>query len=241
MSENLFEGENFGGEILGDLDFGGEICGIDEAGRGALAGELVVCGCVFRVEFLGEILGLGLNDSKKLSPKKREKIFADLIKFCDYILVYFRNIIIDEIGISECLRRALMVIRAHFGAKNFIFDGNCNYGVSGVKTMIKADAKIAQVSAASIIAKVSRDAQMVRFDAAFPGFGYASHKGYGVAEHIAALKKFGPNALTRQSFRVKSMEETLFGESLGGEIFGRDLGENLWSDENLGENFGGKA
>lgn len=177
-----------------------QICGIDEAGRGALAGELVVAGCVLK----DDCLDLGLMDSKKLSEAKREKIFDKLVQRCEYLVVYFRNTIIDEIGLSECLKRALIVIKSHFKDYDFIYDGNCNYGVSEINTLIKADAKIPQVSAASIIAKVSRDRQMRHFDAFYPDFGYAKHKGYGTKDHLFALEKFGPNALTRKSFKIKS-------------------------------------
>ena len=114
-----------------------KICGIDEAGRGALAGELVVAGCVFKSEFIDELLTIGLNDSKKLSEKGREKIFLKLEKMSDYLVVYFRNTIIDEIGLSECLRRALKVIKNHFKECDFIYDGNCDYGVKNIKTIIK--------------------------------------------------------------------------------------------------------
>lgn len=187
-----------------------KICGIDEAGRGALAGELVVVGCVFKPEFIDELLTIGLNDSKKLSEKGREKIFLKLEKMSDYLVVYFRNTIIDEIGLSECLRRALKVIKNHFKECDFIYDGNCDYGVKNIKTIIKADASILQVSAASIIAKVSRDRQMRSFDKIYPSFGYAKHKGYGVKAHVEALAKYGANDLTRKSFCVKNLEKNLF-------------------------------
>lgn len=188
------------------LDLGvNSLCGIDEAGRGALAGELVVAACVFK----GDVSELGLNDSKKISEVRREKIFDKLIPKCEYLVVYFRNTIIDEIGLSACLARALKVIKSHFRGCEFIYDGNCDYGVSGIKTLIKADGKIAQVSAASIIAKVSRDRQMRRFDTLFPEFGYATHKGYGTKAHVEALAKFGANSLTRTSFRLHT-QRTLF-------------------------------
>ncbi len=184
------------------------LCGIDEAGRGALAGELCVCGVAFRAGF--DASGLGLNDSKKLTPKRREELFEILCAECDYLCVFFGNKMVDEVGISACLARALRVILHHFYGCEFLYDGNCAYGVTGVKTLVKADAKVPEVSAASIIAKVSRDAQMKRFAALFPEFGYEIHKGYATALHLNALAKFGANSLTRKSFKVKKFEAGLF-------------------------------
>lgn len=189
----MFENSLFGTEILG------RICGIDEAGRGALAGELAVAGCAFKPDFSEyELLG----DSKKITEKKREKIFDIITRKCDYIVVYFRNTIIDELGLSACLARALRVIKAHFKNCSFIYDGNCNYGVSGISTLVKADSKVAEVSAASIIAKVSRDRSMRLWGQKYKSFGYEIHKGYGTQAHRAAIKAFGANELTRKSFKL---------------------------------------
>ena len=182
-------------------------CGIDEAGRGALAGELAVAGCVFKHDF--EFFDL-LNDSKKISEKKREIIFDKITPKCDYIVVYFRNTIIDELGLSACLARALRAIKAHFKGCSFIYDGNCSYGVDGISKLVKADAKIAQVSAASIIAKVSRDRSMRAWGQKYPDFGYEIHKGYGTLLHRKMLLTHGANELTRLSFKLKEQQENLF-------------------------------
>ena len=145
-----------------------------------------------------------LDDSKKISEKKREEIFDIITRECDYIVVYFRNTIIDELGLSACLARALRVIKVHFKDCSFIYDGNCNYGVSGISTLVKADSKVAQVSAASIIAKVSRDRSMRAWGQKYPEFGYEIHKGYGTKAHQDALAKYGANELTRKSFKLKA-------------------------------------
>ncbi|MDY4450960.1 MAG: ribonuclease HII, partial [Campylobacter sp.] len=145
-----------------------------------------------------------LDDSKKISEKKREEIFDIITRKCDYIVVYFRNTIIDELGLSACLARALRVIKAHFKDCSFIYDGNCSYGVRGISTLVKADSLVAQVSAASIIAKVSRDRSMRAWGQKYPEFGYEIHKGYGTKAHQDALAKYGANELTRKSFKLKA-------------------------------------
>lgn len=183
------------------------LCGIDEAGRGALAGELALAGCVFRASFSEFSL---LADSKKLSEKKREKIFDEIAPKCEYIVVYFRNTIIDELGLSACLARGLVVIKEHFKGCDFIYDGNTNYGVEGISTLIKADDKIAQVKAASIIAKVSRDRAMRAWGKVYKDFGYEIHKGYGTLFHRQMLAKHGANELTRKSFKIKELESKSF-------------------------------
>lgn len=176
------------------------LCGIDEAGRGAMAGELVVAGCAFKRGFKSELSAL-VADSKSLSEKKREQIFELIAPKCHYLTVYFRNTLIDTYGLSACLKRALIVLEAHFSGYELLFDGNCNYAQSSIKTMIKADAKVPEVSAASIIAKVSRDRQMRAFAPLYPHFGYDKHKGYGTKAHMNALAKYGANELTRLSFK----------------------------------------
>ena len=182
-----------------------QICGIDEAGRGALAGPMVVAACVLKREIAG------LNDSKKLTVKRREELFKEIIKNSEFLIVYFSNKEIDKLGLSECLRRALRLFMAHFAGRELLYDGNANYG-TGIKTMVGADGKVAQVSAASILAKVSRDALMNAWDGVHAGYGYAAHKGYGTKAHLNAVAKLGDSPLQRRSFRVKSFESGLFDE-----------------------------
>lgn len=184
-----------------------QICGIDEAGRGALAGPLVVAACVLNTEISG------LNDSKKLTAKTREKLFKQIIKNSNFLIAYFDNTQVDELGLSECLRRALLCFRAHFASFELLFDGNTNYN-TGIKTLIKADASVAEVAAASILAKVSRDKLMDLYDQIYPDYGYKNHKGYGTSAHIDAICTFGQNELTRKSFKLKPREKTLFGEDI---------------------------
>lgn len=192
-------GRNLDNKIL----FNPKICGIDEAGRGALAGPMAIAACVLKQEISG------LNDSKKLTAKMREKLFNQITQSSNYLIIYFSSAQIDKMGLSECLRRALNIFKEHFKTQNLIYDGNLDYG-TGIKTIIKADSKIAAVSAASIIAKVSRDNLMRAWDKIYPDYGYASHKGYGTLSHIKALKKYGQNELTRKSFHIKKCENSLF-------------------------------
>nr|WP_314088369.1 ribonuclease HII [uncultured Campylobacter sp.] len=184
-----------------------QICGIDEVGRGALAGPLAVAACVLKREIAG------LNDSKKLTAKLREQLFREIIKNSDFLIVYFSNKEIDELGLSECFRRALRLFKSHFTDCELLYDGNANYG-TGIKTMVGADGKVAQVSAASILAKVSRDALMTAWDGVHAGYGYAAHKGYGTKAHLDAIAKLGDSPLQRRSFRVKSFERGLFDEQI---------------------------
>ena len=101
-----------------------EICGIDEAGRGALAGPLAVAACVLKREIVG------LNDSKKLTAKQREELFKEIVKNSEFLIAYFSNEQIDELGLSECLRRALRLFKAHFADCELLYDGNANHGRS---------------------------------------------------------------------------------------------------------------
>jgi ribonuclease HII len=175
------------------------LCGIDEAGRGPLAGMLVICGVV-----LGANID-GLADSKKLSEKKREYLYEQIIASAEYHIVSFDAPQIDKLGISECLRRGLEEIKDALSDCKYLFDGNCTFGVSDISTMVKADTKIAEVSAASILAKVTRDRDINHMDTIYPEYGFLSHKGYGTAKHIKAILEFGRTPIHRKSFRVKGL------------------------------------
>ena len=186
-----------------NAEFNPKICGIDEAGRGALAGPLAVAACVLKREISG------LNDSKKLTPKRREELFKEIAGNSEFLIVYFSNEQIDELGLSECLRRALLLFKSHFADCELLYDGNANYG-TGVKTMVGADGKVAQVSAASILAKVSRDALMRAWDGVYEGYGLAAHKGYGTKAHLDAIAPRGYCDIHRKSFAIKARQNSLF-------------------------------
>ena len=190
-----------------------EICGIDEAGRGPIAGPLVVAGCVFEMENgkckMENYLNL-LNDSKKLSPKKREELFEIIKETCKYHIVFVDNKTIDKKGLSFAIKYALNEIKNTLKAQKYLFDGNSNFGVLGIETIIKGDGKIKQISAASILAKVSRDKYMLEIADKYPLYNFKKHKGYITKEHIEEIKKHGFSNIHRKSYKLKALEPTLF-------------------------------
>ena len=177
------------------------LCGIDEAGRGPLAGPLVMAGVVLTKEIAG------LMDSKKLSEKRREALYPKIIAASHYYIVVFTHSQIDEKGISECLHDGLEQIKTSLPQSKYLFDGNSTFGVEGIETMVKADAKVSEVSAASILAKVTRDRVMVNYALSYPEYGFEKHKGYGTASHVEAMRKYGRCTIHRQTFRVKALDE----------------------------------
>lgn len=180
------------------------ICGIDESGRGPLAGPLVLAGVVLNKSVYK------LNDSKKLTKKERESLFEKIKKNSSYKIVIVDNMDIDKNGLSFSINSALKEILLSLDAKEYIFDGNSNFGVSGIKTVIKADQKIKEVMAASILAKVTRDDIMCKLSLKYPQYNFCKHKGYATKEHIELIKKFGYCKIHRKSYKLKSLQPTLF-------------------------------
>ncbi|BCD67355.1 ribonuclease HII [Nitratiruptor sp. YY09-18] len=180
------------------------ICGIDEAGRGPLAGPLVMAGVVFIKRVYK------LDDSKKLSAQMREKLYEKIINATQYKIVIINNEIIDQKGISACITQGLKEILNALKAQKYIFDGNSKFGVEKVEPVIKADQTVKEVMAASILAKVTRDRIMCEMDRLYPEYGFCKHKGYGTKEHIEAMKKYGLSPIHRKSFRPKALQPTLF-------------------------------
>jgi len=177
------------------------LCGIDEAGRGPFAGPLVVAGVILTKNIDG------LNDSKKLTEKKRERLFDIIKENSSYHIVFTSNDTIDRLGLSVCLKNSILEIMEHLDTTNFLMDGNTTFGIDSIKSMIKADATIPQVSAASILAKVSRDRYMVDIASNYPNYGFEKHKGYGTKAHIDAIIEHGYCDLHRRSFKIKRLEE----------------------------------
>lgn len=182
-------------ELLNEFDI--NLIGIDEAGRGALAGPMMMAACKLNKKLDG------LCDSKKLSEKKREELYEIIIKNSNYLILAFSSEQIDALGLSTCLKKGLKLIKKHFKTENnFLYDGNTNLGINGIKTQIKADASILQVSAASILAKVSKDRAMNFLAKDFPCYEFEKNKAYGTKAHKELIAKFGICKLHRKSFKL---------------------------------------
>jgi len=178
------------------------LCGIDEAGRGPLAGSLVMAGVVLT----GEVEGL--MDSKKLTEKKREALYPLIVENSRYHIVSFSAEQVDKMGISKCLHAGLLSIQKYLQEVDYLFDGNNTFGVSNITTMVKADDKVAEVSAASILAKVTRDREIIAFAKEYPEYGFEKHKGYGTKAHMEALAKYDRCPVHRKTFRVKVLDDS---------------------------------
>lgn len=178
----------------------GTLCGIDEVGRGPLAGP-VVAGAVILPEDC-EILYL--NDSKKLSEKKRELLYDEIMEKA--IAVGIGAVSperIDEINILQATYEAMRIAISRLSVRpDLLLNDAVTIPQVGIPQVpiIKGDAKSVSIAAASIIAKVTRDRMMVQYEDLYPGYEFASNKGYGSARHIAALKKIGPCPIHRRSF-----------------------------------------
>ncbi len=177
------------------------ICGIDEAGRGPLAGPVVVGAVILPENSFIE----GVNDSKKVSEKKREKLYEEIVKEAiDYSVGIVDQKTIDEINILNATKLGVKLALEGLKQKPEIImvDALNNIDTLGIPyiSVIKGDAKNYCIAAASIIAKVTRDRIMREWDEVYPAYGFAKHKGYGTAEHIRIIKEIGPCILHRKSF-----------------------------------------
>ena len=178
----------------------GYVCGIDEVGRGPLAGPVVACACILPKD----CNILYINDSKKLSKKKREELYDIIMKEAVAVGIGYNSPErIDEINILQATFEAMREAISKLSVKPDILLNDA-VTIPGVAVrqvpIIKGDAKSISIGAASIVAKVTRDRLMEEYDKVFPEYGFASNKGYGSAEHIAALKKYGPTPIHRASF-----------------------------------------
>ncbi len=175
------------------------IAGVDEVGRGPLCGPVVACACILPPNYQLE----GLNDSKKVSEKKREKLYDILVNDA---ISYGIGVVppkrIDEINILEASKEAMKLAINNMNEKpeHVLIDAvKLDLEIPSTP-IIKGDAKSASIAAASIIAKVTRDKMMVELDKKYPEYGYAKHKGYPTKAHIEAVKKFGVKDFYRFTF-----------------------------------------
>lgn len=177
------------------------IAGIDEAGRGPLAGPVVVGIAIMKPDSFIE----GVNDSKKISEKKRELLYEQITnEAIDWSVGIVDQNEIDEINILNATKKALHMAITNLKIKpdRILVDALEHIDTCGMPytSIIKGDAKVYSISAASIIAKVTRDRMMKEYDEIYPEYGFAGHKGYGTAKHIQAIKTYGPCPLHRKTF-----------------------------------------
>ncbi len=186
------------------------IAGVDEAGRGPLAGPVVAAAVILTTEQRRILVGMGLDDSKRLSPAKREKLFGAMeeLGVC-WKAQAASPALIDKLNILEAtlwaMRACVMALRPE--AEFVVVDGN--QVIKGIpvcqKALPRADSLVPAVAAASVVAKVLRDRVMERLACRFPGYGFDVHKGYPTVAHRQALKRLGPCEIHRISFCRKTL------------------------------------
>ena len=196
----------------------GRFCGVDEAGRGPLAGPVCAAAVILDPNRPIE----GLNDSKKLTEKKREALFEEILEKADgYAITYASVEDIERMNILQATFKAMteavdilvngeVSVRGECTLQTAVIDGNRvppQLRISGT-CVVKGDALSASVGAASILAKVSRDRLMQEMDRTYPGYGFAVHKGYGTKAHTEAILRLGPCPIHRPSFLRKLLERS---------------------------------
>lgn len=182
------------------------IIGIDEAGRGPLAGPVTTASVILPNNYSNEEIG----DSKKLSEKMREKLYEEIIQNAlAYVIISVDPPEIDKWNIREATRRGMAhsahrildLLNVDSSSAHLLIDGNMSLATNcQQETIIKGDQKIKSIAAASILAKVSRDRQMLAFEEKYPGYGFAKHKGYPTKFHFERLAELGPSEIHRHSF-----------------------------------------
>ena len=196
-AERLFELTKYERELWAE---GQTVCGMDEVGRGPLAGPVVTCCIIMPPEPLIE----GVKDSKKLTEKKREMLFDKIMQTALAVGVgSCDEKVIDKINILNATKRAFVEAYHNMGigADTALIDAVQGLDISCRKhSIVHGDALSYSIACASIIAKVTRDRLMAEYDSVYLGYGFAKNKGYGTAEHIAALRSIGPCPIHRRSF-----------------------------------------
>jgi len=183
------------------------IIGVDEAGRGSLVGNVVAAAVILPTKFQLS----GLTDSKKLSAKKRDLFYQQITELCDWSVGEASSIEIDQMNILQAtmlaMKRAIINLQEEYSEYryktifNVMVDGNRCPDVPNCIAIIKGDLNEPSISAASVIAKVTRDRQMRELDSQYPQYGFAQHKGYGTRKHLIALSEYGSiRGIHRHSF-----------------------------------------
>ena len=172
------------------------VIGVDEAGRGPLVGSVVAAAVAFPPDFRID----GLTDSKKLSEKKREVLYNQITRECYWSFAQSNSNEIDQINILEAtmlamkkaVEQLMLLLEDNSQTISVLVDGNRCPDIENCRAIIKGDLTEPVISAASIIAKVTRDRQMIALDQEYPEYGFSRHKGYGTRAHLEALANFGP-------------------------------------------------
>ena len=176
------------------------VCGVDEAGRGPLMGPVCAAAVILPPHFEID----GLNDSKKLTEKKREALFPVITEAAVAYSVAFASVEeIDELNILNATMLAMNRAIANLSpaAEFALIDGNCKRNIKiPAETIVGGDAKCPSIAAASVLAKVSRDRLCYELDKQYPQYAFAKHKGYGTKEHMEAIRKYGPCPCHRRTF-----------------------------------------
>jgi ribonuclease HII len=204
------------------------IAGVDEAGRGPLAGPVLAAAAILPAKWAKTGLPReleGLNDSKQLTAAQREIFFAHLTACGEvaYAVAQIDSVRIDEVNILRATHQAMNAALAELvpPPEHVLVDGRLVKTMPAPQTaIIKGDARSYSIAAASVLAKVTRDRLMLEFDRQWPAYGFAEHKGYGTARHLAAIAANGPCPIHRRSFApLKTKEPELFGSSSSSSSF----------------------
>ena len=183
------------------------VCGVDEAGRGPLCGPVVAAAVILNKDDMIE----GVNDSKKLSEKKRECLYDVIMQKAIAVGVGMSDVdIIEKVNILNATKLAMKQAIKNLKIKPdyVLIDGNQMIDIDiDAQTVVSGDAKSESIAAASIIAKVTRDRLLIEYDKKYTEYGFAKHKGYGTKAHIEAIKKYGLTPIHRASFCSKFVKE----------------------------------
>ncbi len=192
-------------------------CGIDEAGRGCIAGSLFIACVILDNKYKVEFKKLGIKDSKKLNESQHKKLADEINIFLSSYngfskIVRFNSYEIDSMGLGVCIKQGLLELQAFantYNCKNIIFDGNTNFGVNEITTIIKGDSKETLISAASILAKNSKNIEMNTLHKQYPLYDFKNNKGYLTKKHKDSIIRYGYTKEHRKSYNIKSLKSKI--------------------------------